>query len=306
MICRVRGSDRLDVAIASRQSECSGEHVRKNSPTRAGFTLIELLVVISIVVLLIALLLPSLQRARKQARMVLCQANLKQWATTIALYTEDNEGYLPKGRGYGLFFLLGSGGNSNDPNAPESMQPVDTKGIACCPMAARPGRKGHFGYTISQTRMEGWSGSTFTAWEMTSIGRPFHGSYGTNGWVFDYYSESRGPHGRFPPRLNVYSVKNRAKIPLLLDNSLPMNWPLEELCRPPKKSGTGVQMRFCINRHNEYTNGLFLDWSVRKVGLKELWTLKWYEAFNTANQWTKAGGVKPSDWPQWMENFRDY
>lgn len=271
---------------------------------RRAFTLIELLVVISIVALLMALLIPSLQRARKQARAVVCQANLRQWATTIALYTEDSEGQLPEGRGYGLFFLLGSGGNSDDPNAPESMQPVDTKGIACCPMAAKPGRKGNFGYVFSEKRMEGWRGSTFEAWEMTSIGRPFRGSYGTNAWVFDYYSFAGD--GRFSPRLNVYSVKNGSKIPLLLDHVTPMDWFYEELSRPPKVPDDMGQMPFCINRHNEYINGLFLDWSVRKVGLKELWTLKWYEAFNTANQWTKAGGVKPDDWPEWMRGFKDY
>ena len=46
------------------------------------------------------------------------------------------------------------------------------------------------------------------------------------------------------------------------------------------------------------TNGLFLDWSVPSIGLKELWTLKWYDEFDTAGRWTKAGGVKPENWPQ--------
>jgi hypothetical protein len=49
-----------------------------------------------------------------------------------------------------------------------------------------------------------------------------------------------------------------------------------------------------------------MDWSVRKVGLKELWTLKWHRNFDTSGPWTKAGGVKPDDWPKWMRNFRDY
>ena len=51
---------------------------------------------------------------------------------------------------------------------------------------------------------------------------------------------------------------------------------------------------------------LFMDWSVRKVGLKELWTLKWNRNFDTAGPWTKAGGVKPEDWPEWMRRFKDY
>ena len=49
-----------------------------------------------------------------------------------------------------------------------------------------------------------------------------------------------------------------------------------------------------------------MDWSVRKVGLKELWTLKWHTAFHTDGQWTKVGGVQPDDWPEWMRNFKDY
>jgi len=63
---------------------------------------------------------------------------------------------------------------------------------------------------------------------------------------------------------------------------------------------------FCMNRHGGYVNGLFLDWSARKVGLKELWTLKWNRLYNTSGRWTKAGGVQPEDWPQWMRTFKDY
>ena len=63
---------------------------------------------------------------------------------------------------------------------------------------------------------------------------------------------------------------------------------------------------FCINRHEGHVNCLFLDWSVRKVGLKELWTFKWHKDFDTANPYTRAGGVQPNDWPAWMRKFKDY
>jgi len=42
------------------------------------------------------------------------------------------------------------------------------------------------------------------------------------------------------------------------------------------------------------------------VDLKQLYTLKWSSAFNTAGPWTKAGGVEPEDWPQWMRKYKDY
>ena len=51
---------------------------------------------------------------------------------------------------------------------------------------------------------------------------------------------------------------------------------------------------------------LFLDYSIRRVELKELWMLKWSKQSNTAGPWTKAGGVRPEDWPPWMRGFKDY
>jgi len=51
--------------------------------------------------------------------------------------------------------------------------------------------------------------------------------------------------------------------------------------------------------------GILAD-SVRKVGLKELWTLKWHRTYNVNGPRTKAGGATPGKWPEWMRHYKDY
>ena len=67
------------------------------SRKKIAFTLIELLVVISIISMLMAILLPSLGRAREQARRTACMANLRSIGQGIYLYAHDNDGRLVPG-----------------------------------------------------------------------------------------------------------------------------------------------------------------------------------------------------------------
>jgi len=62
-----------------------------------GFTLIELLVVIAIIALLMAILMPALQRVRKQAKGVVCKSNLRQIGLGANLYAEEYEMHVPRG-----------------------------------------------------------------------------------------------------------------------------------------------------------------------------------------------------------------
>ncbi len=62
---------------------------------RAGFTLIELLVVIGIISILIAILLPALNKARRSASLLVCRNNLRQVATAVFMYQLDNQGCFP-------------------------------------------------------------------------------------------------------------------------------------------------------------------------------------------------------------------
>ncbi len=210
----------------------------------------------------------------------------------------------------GIWLFRGAFISGADPNAREdTMHHFNTRGIICCPIAAKPDSSGVFSAGFGTTHMRGSPGSTFGAWEITDPPPAFHGSYGFNTYLFSGFSERPTGMGlrRFAD-LDVFSLKGRANIPTLLDAASMWGTP-RALERPSRRDtgGGGPGMgTFCINRHDGYVSGLFLDWSVRKVGLKELWTLQWCRDFDTHGRWTKAGGVQPEDWPEWMRKFRDY
>ena len=67
---------------------------------RVGFTLIELLVVISIIALLLAILMPSLQLAKDHAKTLLCQTKTKDMALAFQIYANEHR-YLPHAYTYG-------------------------------------------------------------------------------------------------------------------------------------------------------------------------------------------------------------
>ncbi len=84
---------------------------RRSHRQRAGFTLIELLVVVAIIALLISILLPSLSRAREQARTTLCGSRLSQLVKAILLYCDDYNEMPPF-----VAKCNEGGGNPPDPN----------------------------------------------------------------------------------------------------------------------------------------------------------------------------------------------
>ena len=63
---------------------------------RHAFTLVELLVVIGIIAVLIAVLMPALNKARMSANLVKCQSNLRQIYSAVTIYVNENKGVLPR------------------------------------------------------------------------------------------------------------------------------------------------------------------------------------------------------------------
>jgi len=68
---------------------------------RSGFTLIEMLLVVALISILIAILLPTLGKAKEGALNMQCLANMHNWGTALAAYTPDNAGMFPDNRNAG-------------------------------------------------------------------------------------------------------------------------------------------------------------------------------------------------------------
>ncbi len=255
-----------------------------------GFTLIELLVVIAIIALLMSILMPALNQVKAQAKVVACQSRQKQWSYIFAMYTNDNNGYFHNrefgtDEGYQKMWPTFYKNYYSDPM------------MRCCPAAENPdnniGPFSTWGWSMQSADSQwGWGG-TWTPEEGV------FGSYGFNRFILN----KKGDEAYW----RKTGVKEGEQVPVFVDCQYVALNPSSTDSPPAYDGARGNQMQFaCMERHIQSINGLFLDFSVRKIGLKELWTLRWSRTFDTADTYTTVGGMQPEDWPQWMRSFKDY
>ncbi|MHC4396534.1 MAG: type II secretion system protein [Planctomycetota bacterium] len=263
-----------------------------------GFTLIELLVVIAIIALLMSILMPALARARRQAREAICQNNLKQWGSAFSMYTGENDGYFVQGF---------TGGWRHQWQV--ALKPYySDKKLLLCPMATKP--LGRYGGDPS--------GGVFAPWRTGSWNNPdghLYGSYGANTCIYHDPGRAGRDRGWSNDHWRRDDVKEAAIIPLLLD----ANWltgypwwkndpPVYEGVRWRVIGGNGGDMgHFCLPRHSKMLNGLFVDYSVRNIGLKELWVLKWARTYQMDQA---RDPMNEPAWPSvgtgWLASYKDY
>ena len=259
-----------------------------------GFTLIELLVVVAVIAILISILVPSMKKAKEQARAVICRSNLHQWGMIWLLYTTNNNGSFPSAeergykRGRWIDFLR--------------RQWVDRQKILLCPSATKRPPEADSG------RKHGGPFHTYKHGDKDISDPAEWASYGLNNWIYDAAPGVTHIQGR-PTKWNWRKIESRgaSNIPLCLDSMWRGGGPMytEDPIRsePPQSNGEWVgpkgEMRhFCLDRHRQAINAVFLDLSVKRIGLKQLWKLKWHKEFDTSG-W-------PGQWPEWMKNFKEY
>jgi prepilin-type processing-associated H-X9-DG protein len=264
-----------------------------------------------IVLVCMALVLMTLgsvgQTGRGRAKEVVCQANLHRWHGIFLDYIEDNDG--------SFFTGVTSSGYWWPIQLPQGYQDWKRNRAWLCPMATTPMMDEKGVYLPRSNVFSAW-GVYSTPTEMHYNGRTYAmnpnglaGSYSLNGYTLKITGVYEPGISAKQGWQDLTDVPEPDRVPLFMDALRFDLWPLHGDAPAAVEDAawsSSNMARCCINRHDGAVNSLFVDGSVRKVGLKELWTLKWHRSFITAGPWTKAGGVQAENWPEWMRPFKDY
>ena len=280
----------------------------KSKAPVAGFTLVELLVVIGIIAILVAILLPAMSKARKQANSIQCLSNLRQIGMAYIMYTNDQKGrncaYFnqanPTKMNYAWPGLIAPYLPSVQPVTPSTVS--KPAGVLLCPEASQ--------FTTDQDLL-GWGGPQWGALNYAWSGQwapttsyywmrdngttsPavswWAASYGFNYFLYtgnsgpETYPSSMAPlKGSVPHWTNLSDVRTSTTTPLFFDSIWVDVAPFFTDQTPIDLNGTyftkpsksGQFTRVVLNRHNMAINVVFCDGSASSVALSDLGKLIW-------------------------------
>ncbi|MBI1369619.1 MAG: prepilin-type N-terminal cleavage/methylation domain-containing protein [Planctomycetes bacterium] len=272
---------------------------------RRAFSLVELMVVVSIISLLVAILLPSLKDAQRNARSVVCATHERQMGLAVQAYCGDHFGRLYK---YYRTTGLSTGGLTYDTYWMHIFSPyfADNR-VMLCPEAPVD-YSGQWDYVLDTPKAySGW-GTVSVAWGGPDVAstinfiRGFDGSFALNAWMLDgrNYRRTDGADPVFDARderKHWRKLDNPTRpdaTPLFADSMWVDVWFENNVNGgpnwgpPPTLTGSNSSAsgRVCINRHGRAVNVVFVDGSAHQVPLEGLWGLMWNtESTQTQPPW---------------------
>jgi len=244
---------------------------------KKAITKTDIAVVLICCVLILALTGAAGRAGRMRAKEIMCTAKLAQWRHYWQGYVDDHEGLMIDQIRYA---------------GPMKAYYHDVKMLKC-PAAIK---------TIDEG-----AEISFACWQESApisdyVWKDYTGSYTFNGWCMNVETGNRTFEFLW---LTPY-VAGADMVPLLMDGGgRAMNVvPLPEDVPPeyegaPESSNSSEMNRICLNRHSGGINILFLDYSVRKIGLKGLWKIHW-------SKYWRDHEIPEPIWPEWMSDFKDY
>jgi prepilin-type N-terminal cleavage/methylation domain-containing protein/prepilin-type processing-associated H-X9-DG protein len=255
-----------------------------------AFTLIELLVVVSIIALLIAILLPSLTRARLLAKSTVCLSDGRQLGMAHQMRLADQKNKL-----IDAYSAIAPPNTSQWVEALVRYTGRDSQ-VLFCPVATQVNHPGDL--TAS-----GYVGSADFAWgRPDGNGQMRYGSLGFNGFLYHgvdaYYANifSTAPHPEAYFE-HINAVKQPGDTPMFFDCNWLDTFPHHDNIMPTDMSrgwkwnegaANGIYMlgRTVIDRHLRMNNITYADGHAAAVPLEELWNQQWHRRFEPQGKMT--------------------